>query len=84
MIILAANILASKGLYVLFGVASKDMRHYMSQSAIKGVEMIEADINEPASIGNILYRSREITRDLNRPLVGVTLLYPGQEILIYS
>lgn len=73
----AANALASYGLHVLVGVSSATMVPHFAETAVKGVELTVVDIQEPSHIAHVVYRSREITRDLQRPLLGIVMLYPG-------
>jgi hypothetical protein len=74
----AVRMLAEEyGIYVLMGVQSKEMVHFLSKDAVKGVELIEVDTTEPSNVAKLVYRSREIIRDLDRPLVGLLMLYPG-------
>ena len=73
----AANALASYGLYVLVGVGSAAMVPHFAETAVKGVELMVVDLQEPSHIAQLVFRSRELTRDLQRPLLGVVMLYPG-------
>ena len=76
----AANALASVGLYVLVGVGSQEMKRRFTEEAVKGVEVVVADLQEPSHVAHIVYRSKEIARDLHRPLVGLAMLYPGNHL----
>ena len=74
----AANDLASYGQYVLVGVSSAEMIPHFAETAVKGVETMIVDVQEPSHIAHVVYRSGEIARDLHRPLLGVIMLYPGK------
>lgn len=65
--------LAGTGLHVLAGVRSEAEARSFIFERRKGLEPIILDVNEPAQISKVLFRIRQIRRDLDRPLMGVVL-----------
>lgn len=85
---IAAEKFADPGVHVLIGVKSAEMLSRFQSEAmrrkgngdgevLKGIETMLVDLDEPAHIANIVFRSTEMVRQLDRPLIGVVILYPG-------
>eukprot|EP00601_Ochromonadales_sp_CCMP2298_P014186 CAMPEP_0173236996 /NCGR_PEP_ID=MMETSP1142-20121109/11782_1 /TAXON_ID=483371 /ORGANISM="non described non described, Strain CCMP2298" /LENGTH=260 /DNA_ID=CAMNT_0014167591 /DNA_START=142 /DNA_END=921 /DNA_ORIENTATION=- len=68
-----ATELAKHGFHVLVGVRSTAELRSFAFEARKGLEPVLFDLTQPATFADIVYRIRQIRRDLDRPLVGVLL-----------
>lgn len=70
--------LAKQGYHVLVGVKSEDEKRSFAFESRKGLEIILYDIADPSTLANLVYRLRQIKRDLDRPTVGVILNVAGK------
>ena len=65
--------LADRGSHVLACVSNDaELRSFLYENC-KGLEAVVFNINDPADIPKLLYRSKEIERDLGRELAGVVI-----------
>lgn len=76
--------LAKHGYHVLVGCKTDAEIRSFAFDSRKGLEMIKFDIANPATFVTLVYRLRQIRRDLDRPLVGVVLNLAGSIMLIDS
>lgn len=69
--------LAKHGYHVLVGCKSEAEIRSFAFDSRKGLELIKFDIANPATFVTLVYRLRQIRRDLDRPLVGIILNLAG-------
>lgn len=69
--------LAKHGYHVLVGCKTEAEIRSFAFDSRKGLELIKFDIANPATFVTLVYRLRQIRRDLDRPLVGVVLNLAG-------
>lgn len=69
--------LAKHGYHVLVGCKSDAEIRSFAFDSRKGLELIKFDIANPATFVTLVYRLRQIRRDLDRPLVGIVLNLAG-------
>ena len=48
-----------------------------------GLEMILFDLTNPSTLVEVIYRLRQIRRDLDRPIVGILINIAGNIFLYY-
>lgn len=70
--------LTKLGYHVLLGVKSEDERKTFAYDQRKGLETILFDIGDPVTLVNVIYRLRQIRRDLDRPIVGLVINLMGK------
>ena len=73
----AAIELAKHGYHVLVGAKTDAEIRSFAFDARKGLELIKFDITNPSTYVTLVYRLRQIRRDLDRPLVGIVLNLAG-------
>jgi hypothetical protein len=74
----AAVELSKLGYHVLVGAKTDAEIRSFAFDSRKGLELIKFDITSPATFVDLVYRLRQIRRDLDRPLVGVVLNLAGK------
>jgi hypothetical protein len=69
--------LAKHGYHVLVGCKTDAEVRSFAFDARKGLEMIKFDIADPSTFVTLIYRLRQVRRDLDRPIVGIVLNLAG-------
>ena len=69
----AALLLADYGLHVLAGVRTESEARSFIYDTRKGLEPIVLDLSQPVQLARLLYRIKQVTRELNRPLMGIMI-----------
>lgn len=71
----AAILLAEQGFHVLACVKTEAQKRSFvyDMSGRKGLEPIVADVADPSQLAELLYRIRQVQRDLRRPLYAVVI-----------
>jgi hypothetical protein len=69
--------LSKLGFHVLVGVKSEEEKRSFAFESRKGLEVILFDIADPTTLVKVVYRLRQLRRDLDRPVVGVVLNLAG-------
>lgn len=70
---LASIELAKHGYHVLVGCKTDAEIRSFAFDARKGLELIKFDLVDPSTFVGLIYRLRQIRRDLDRPIVGIIL-----------
>ena len=65
--------LARQGIHVLAGVPTEQDKSLFLFDTNKGIEPIVFNLEEPQDIVTVLYRTRELIQQLDRPLTGIVL-----------
>jgi len=73
----AAIELAKHGFHVLVGCKTEAEIRSFAFDSRKGMEMIKFDVSSPETYIPLIYRLRQIERDLDRHIVGVVLNLAG-------
>jgi hypothetical protein len=74
---LASIELAKHGYHVLLGCKTDAEMRSFAFDARKGLELIKFDLVDPSTFVGLIYRLRQIRRDLDRPIVGIVLNLAG-------
>lgn len=74
--------LAKHGYHVLVGCKTDAEIRSFAYDTRKGLELIKFDIADPATFVTLIYRLRQIRRDLDRPIVGIVLNLAGKIFFI--
>ena len=74
----AAIELAKHGFHVLVGCKTEAEIRSFAFDSRKGMEMIKFDVSSPETYIPMIYRLRQIERDLDRHIVGVVLNLAGK------
>ena len=69
--------LAKHGYHVLVGCKTESEIRSFAFDSRKGLELIKFDLADPATFVTLIYRLRQIRRDLDRPIVGIVLNLVG-------
>ncbi len=69
--------LAKHGYHVLVGCKTDAEIRSFAFDARKGLEMIKFDLADPSTFVTLIYRLRQVRRDLDRPIVGIVLNLAG-------
>jgi hypothetical protein len=69
--------LTKLGYHVLVGVKSEEEKRSFVFESRKGLEVIIFDVADPTTLVKVVYRLRQLKRDLDRPIVGVVLNLAG-------
>ena len=77
----AAIELSKHGYHVLVGCKTDAEIRSFAFDSRKGMEMIKFDISSPETYIPLIYRLRQIRRDLDRHIVGVVLNLAGEVLL---
>lgn len=72
--------LAKHGYHVLVGCKTDAEIRSFAYDTRKGLELIKFDIADPATFVTLIYRLRQIRRDLDRPIVGIVLNLAGKKL----
>lgn len=72
-----ALLLSELGVHVLAGVRSNAEMKSFSFDRHKGIETIIFDVNEPVTFSNVLYRVKQIQKELDRSLRAVVINNAG-------
>ena len=71
----AAILLAEQGFHVLACVKTDAQKRsfFYDMAGLKGLEPIVADVADPPQLADLLYRVRQVQRDLKRPLYAIVV-----------
>lgn len=78
----AAVELAKHGYHVLVGCKTEAEIRSFAFDSRKGMEMIKFDVSSPETYIPLIYRLRQIRRDLDRHIVGVILNLSGMSNIV--
>ena len=78
----AAIELAKHGYHVLVGAKSEAEIRSFAFDSRKGLEPILFDITNPSTFVSLIFRLRQIRRELDRPFVGIVLNLAGRWIIL--
>jgi hypothetical protein len=76
--------LSKFGYHMLIGVRNKKERNSFSYVTQKGVELVNFDMGDPGTYVDMVYRLRQIRKDLDRPFVGLIVNLAGKLKLLWT